>query len=97
MQRGLHSSLRALTILTICSSTLCAQIDGAGTDRKKSKKQLSHVYQQAHILVSRGTHTVVPLRSIIYQPAENESKVTETPSGKFRFWPDFLPKNRENF
>ena len=95
MQRGLHSSLRALTILTICSSTLYAQIDGTGTDQEKSKKQLSHVYQQADILVSRGTHTVVPLRSIIYQPAENESKVTETPSGKFRFWPDFLPKNRD--
>ena len=86
---------RALAILMICTGSLHAQIIDAGSDQSKSKQRLAHVYRQAHILCNRDTHTVVPLRSIIYQPAKNESKVTEAPSGKFRFWPDFLPKNRD--
>lgn len=91
MQFGFDSLLKILTISTLCSSSLCAQ--ASEEDNQRSK--LAHVYQKAHILVSRGTHTVIPLRSIIYQPAVNESKVTEVPAGKFRFWPDFLPKNRD--
>ncbi|MDG1358764.1 MAG: hypothetical protein P8P36_11285 [Akkermansiaceae bacterium] len=35
------------------------------------------------------------MQSIIYQPEKNKEKVTDTPSGKFRFWPDFLPRNRD--
>lgn len=86
---------RALAILMICAGSLHAQVIDAGSDQSNSKPRLAHVYRQAHILCNRDTHTVVPLRSIIYQPAKNESKVTEAPSGKFRFWPDFLPKNRD--
>ena len=91
MQFRLYSSLGVLSILALCSMPLCAQ--SKETDNQTSK--LAHVYQRAHILASRGAHTVIPLRSIIYQPAQNEAKVIKVPSGKFRFWPDFLPQNRD--
>ncbi len=79
----------------ICADPLNAQVIGAKSSKEKLKPQLAHVYQKAHILCNRDTHTVVPLQSIIYQPEKNKEKVTDTPSGKFRFWPDFLPRNRD--
>lgn len=95
MQHKFKNHLRALAILMICAGSTHAQVIEAGSEQSKAKPSLAHVYRQAHILCNRETHTVIPLQSIIYQPAKNESKVTKAPSGKFRFWPDFLPKNRD--
>ena len=91
---GLRSALCLVTMTLFCCASLHAQVKG-GEQTGNSKPKLAHVYQNAHILSNRGTHTVLPLNSIIYQPAKNQSKVVEIPSGKFRFWPDFLPKNRD--
>lgn len=86
----------SVIIMTMIGAvSLNAQINDTGSDQSNSKQRLAHVYRQAHILSNRDIHTVVPLQSIIYQPTKNESKVTEAPSGKFRFWPDFLPENRD--
>ena len=95
MQNKFGNHLRALAISTVCVGSLDAQVLETRSAQSKSQQGLAHVYRQAHILCNRETHTVVPLQSIIYQPAKNESKVTRAPSGKFRFWPDFLPKNRD--
>lgn len=89
------SPLWVLLVTLICATTIHAQVAAEQQQQKNSKPRLPHVYNNAHILVSRDTHTVVPLRSIIYQPAKNQSRVVEIPSGKFRFWPDFLAKNRD--
>lgn len=93
--RTLSPWLLVLLVTLVCMST--QHVQGAAEEQEQSKprQKLPHVYNKAHILVSRDTHTVVPLRSIIYQPAKYQSRVVEIPSGKFRFWPDFLMKNRD--
>ena len=58
------------------------------------KPQLSALYNNSHILVNGGKHTIIPKGSIIYLPTKDKTKVSETPSGKFSFWPNFLKKNR---
>ena len=92
---GPRSALCIMATALLCSVSLHAQATKGEEQSDKATPQLGHVYQNAHILANRDTHTVVPLRCIIFQPAKNKSKVIEAPSGKFRFWPDFLPKNRD--
>ena len=91
---GLRSALCLVTMTLFCCASLHAQVKG-GEQSGKSKPKLAHVYQNALILSNGGLHTVLPLNSIIYQPSKNQSKVVEIPSGKFRFWPDFLVKNQD--
>lgn len=83
-------SILAITLFSL--TTLHAE-PAKGSDQQ-AKPKLAHVYQNAHILANRGLHTVVPLRSIIYLPTKDKANLVEIPSGKFRFWPDFLAKNR---
>lgn len=92
---GSRTALCILATTLVCAASLRSQVTEGGEQANNSKPKLAHVYQNAHILSNRGTHTVVPMHSIIYQPTKNQSKVVEIPSGKFRFWPDFLPQNRD--
>ena len=87
--------LWVLLVSLICTTIMHTQVAAEQQQQGNSKAKLPHVYRNAHILISRDTHTVVPLRSIIYQPSKNQSRVVELPSGKFRFWPAFLAKNRD--
>lgn len=92
---GSRAALWVLAMTIVCSASLRSEVTEGGKQADKPKPKLAHVYRNAHILSNRGTHTVVPKHSIIYQPIKNQSKVVEIPSGKFRFWPDFLPQNRD--
>ena len=84
-------------------TSLPLHVDAATTEEKKAtttkkevakKPQLSSFYRSSHILVSRGKHTVIPKGSIIHLPAKDKAKISEKPSGKFVFWPDFIKKNQ---
>ena len=66
----------------------------SGQKQAKPKAKTPSLYRNAHILVTRGQHTIIPKGSIIYLPSKDKAKVTETPSGKFTFWPDFVKKNK---
>ena len=91
--------------LTITLSTLSVQAkppnsaedkkSDVSTDKQaQAKPKLSPLYLNTHILTVRGKHTIIPKGSLIYLPAKDKSKVIETPSGKFVFWPDFFEKNQ---
>lgn len=68
----------------------------SATDYKQvtDKSKLSSFYRGSHILFNRGTHTVIPKGSIIYLPAKDKTKISDKPSGKFVFWPEFIKKNQ---
>lgn len=91
------SFLTLLAVTALCLTSLHAEAPKGGdkqADKRADRSHLPHVYRKAHILVNRGEHTVVPMRSIIYLPSKDKDKVVNEPSGKFRFWPRFLPKNQ---
>jgi hypothetical protein len=66
----------------------------SGKKQTKQKSQIPSLYRNAHILVNRGQHTIIPKGSIIYLPSKDKAKVCDKPSGKFTFWPDFIKKNQ---
>jgi len=83
--------------LSLSTSALPLYAEAAEVDNNiqaENKPQLSSLYRNSHILVHRGKHTIIPKGSIIYLPTKDKTKVCETPSGKFDFWPDFLKKNQ---
>jgi len=52
------------------------------------------LYKNSHIIVSRGEHTIIPKRSILFLPASLKAKVVEKPTGTFVLWPTFMKKNQ---
>lgn len=88
-------SLLIISLPLQADSTKPAAKKGEISSGKQAKpKSQGTLYRGAHILVNRGQHTIIPKGSIIYLPAKDKAKVTETPSGKFTFWPHFIKKNQ---
>lgn len=103
MKYGLLPARFAATCFTlaICLTSSFAEPSGDKKEKEKpsGKKPLVKVrhtsaYKNAHIIVNRGEHTIVPIRSILVLPEKLKSHVVDKPSGKLILWPQFKRKNQ---
>jgi len=101
-----YGLLSAHLLVTFFATSLCLTSVNAEPDQDSDKKEkptgkkplvkVKHTsaYKNAHIIVNRGEHTIVPIRSILLLPKTLKSHVVEKPSGKFVLWPQFKIKHQ---
>lgn len=78
-------------LATALSLSLLTPISGAPRQRTVKDK---NIYRTSDVLVSRGYHTVLPKRCVIFIPPNLKDKMVETkPGGQFIMWDKFLRKN----
>jgi hypothetical protein len=105
MNMGVSVKLISFLLTTSLSVTLlhAQRAPDAGDKNKFSpikpmvEVKRSSLYDNSHIIVHKGAHTIVPKKSILVLPPTLKGRISEKPKGKFVLWPEFKRNNQHWF